>query len=62
LDYKYCSLFYFKGVGMADKKPRVRKVETVRERNAGVALKAEAKASKVKRRPVRKAARFIATP
>jgi preprotein translocase SecE subunit len=47
---------------MADKKPRVRKVETVRERNAGVALKAEAKASKVKRRPVRKAARFIATP
>ena len=44
------------------KKPRVRKIETVRERNEKVALKAEAKASKVKKRPVRAVARTVAKP
>ena len=48
---------------MADKKqPRVRKVETVRERNANVAQKAEAKAGKVKKRPVRRVAKAVARP
>jgi preprotein translocase SecE subunit len=47
---------------MAEKKPRVRKVETVRERNAKVTKKAEASASKVKRRPIRRAARTVSKP
>ncbi|MDB5182983.1 MAG: Protein translocase subunit SecE [Candidatus Saccharibacteria bacterium] len=47
---------------MADKKPRVRKVETVRERNEKATLKAEANASKVKKQPVRSTARTIGKP
>lgn len=45
-----------------NKKPRVRKVETVRERNEKIALKAQAEASKVISRPVRKVAQKMASP
>lgn len=45
-----------------DKKPRIRKIETVRERNEKVALKAEADASKVKKRPFRRAGSIAASP
>lgn len=44
------------------RKPRVRKVETVRERNQKVAAKAEAKASKVPKRRVRRAAGAVVRP
>jgi len=47
---------------MAEKKPRVRKIETVRERNEKASLKATASADKVKKQPVRKAARAIGKP
>jgi preprotein translocase SecE subunit len=47
---------------MADKKPRVRKIETVRERNDKAIHKAEADASKVKKRPVRRVARTVGKP
>jgi preprotein translocase SecE subunit len=47
---------------MAEKKPRVRKVETVRERNASATLKAEAAAGKVKKQPIRSAARTVGKP
>lgn len=48
---------------MADKKqPRVRKVETVRERNEKATLKAQSDASKVKKQPVRNVARTIGKP
>lgn len=47
---------------MADKKPRVRKAETVRERNEKATQKAEANANKVKKQPVRKAARAVRRP
>jgi preprotein translocase SecE subunit len=47
---------------MADKKPRVRKVETVRERNEKATLKAEANASKVRKQPVRSTARVVGKP
>ena len=47
---------------MATKKPRVRKVETVRERNEKHNAKAEAKAAKVPKRRVRKAAKAVAKP
>ncbi len=46
----------------ADKKPRVRKIETVRERNEKATLKATADASKVKKRPVRKVAGAVTKP
>ena len=44
------------------KKPRVRKIETVRDRNEKVSAKAAAQANKVKNRPVRKVARAIGKP
>jgi preprotein translocase SecE subunit len=48
---------------MADKqKPRVRKIETVRERNEKAVLKAQSDASKVKKQPVRSVARTIGKP
>lgn len=48
---------------MADsKKPRIRKVETVRERNTKAVQKAEATQNKVKKRPLRRAARVVAVP
>lgn len=47
---------------MADKQPRVRKIETVRERNEKATLKATADASKVKKRPLRRAARTVGKP
>lgn len=48
---------------MADKKqPRVRKIETVRERNEKASLKAEIDANKVKKQPIRKTARAIGKP
>ena len=47
---------------MAEKKPRVRKVETVRERNEKATLKAETSANKIKSRPVRKVAGAVAKP
>jgi preprotein translocase SecE subunit len=48
---------------MAEKKqPRVRKIETVRERNEKASAKAEASASKVKKQPVRKTARVVGKP
>lgn len=45
-----------------DKKPRIRKTETVRERNEKVALKAEADAAKVKKRPLKRAGGIVANP
>jgi preprotein translocase SecE subunit len=47
---------------MAEKKPRVRKAETVRERNEKVAIKAGLDSSKVKKRPVARAAKIVAAP
>ena len=47
---------------MAEKQPRVRKVETLRERNEKVALKAQAKAGKTKKRLLRKAAATAVKP
>jgi len=48
---------------MADKKqPRVRKIETVRERNEKATLKASEDASKTKKQPVRKVARAVGKP
>ena len=47
---------------MAEKKPRVRKIETVRERNEKATLKASADAGKVKKRPVRTALRTATKP
>lgn len=47
---------------MADKKPRVRKIETVRERNEKAAVKAEAAAGKTAKRPLRRAAGTIGKP
>jgi preprotein translocase SecE subunit len=49
---------------MADKQktPRVRKSETVRERNEKVNAKAEQDASKVKKQPIRKTARAVGKP
>ena len=47
---------------MADKKPRVRKVETVRERNEKATLKAEQAAGKVKKRPVRRVGKVLSKP
>ncbi len=44
------------------KKPRVRKVETVRERNAKEAAKVEAKANKQPKRRVQRAANKVAKP
>ncbi len=44
------------------KKPRVRKVETVRERNEKAALKAESAAQKSGRRPVRRTLGGITKP
>lgn len=44
------------------KKPRVRKVETVREKQAKASAKAEAKAAKVPKRRVRRAASTVAKP
>lgn len=44
------------------KKPRVRKIETVRDRNEKASAKAAAQANKVKNRPVRKVARAIGKP
>jgi preprotein translocase SecE subunit len=47
---------------MAEKKPRIRKIESVRERNEKATLKAESNASKVKKQPVRKTARAVGRP
>ncbi|CAN5426331.1 hypothetical protein BH10PAT3_BH10PAT3_4800 [soil metagenome] len=47
---------------MADKKPRVRKIETIRDRNEKAVLKAETDAGKVKKRPVRRALKIVAVP
>ena len=47
---------------MATKKPRVRKVETVRERNEKISAKAQAKASKAPKRRVLRAATKVAKP
>lgn len=47
---------------MAEKKPRVRKVETLRERNEKAALKAQAKAGKTKNRPAQRALKTVARP
>lgn len=47
---------------MATKKPRVRKTESVRERNEKLSAKAEAKAAKVPKRRVRKAAAKVTKP
>jgi preprotein translocase SecE subunit len=47
---------------MADKKPRVRKVETVRERNVKATLKADAALGKVKKRPIRRVGRVLVVP
>jgi len=47
---------------MADKKPRVRKVETVRERNEKATLKAEQSAGKVKKQPVKRVGRVLSKP
>jgi preprotein translocase SecE subunit len=44
------------------KKPRVRKVETVRERAEKATAKAEAKDTKANKRPVRSAAKVVAKP
>lgn len=44
------------------RKPRVRKVETVRERNEKAAVKAEAKSNKTRLRRTRKVAKTIAKP
>ncbi len=44
------------------KKPRVRKIETVRERNEKASLKASMDAGKVKKRPVRKVLRTVTKP
>lgn len=46
----------------SSKKPRVRKVETVRQRNEKVAAKAEAKAGKQPKRRVRRAASAAVRP
>ena len=60
---------FCKGLSVADKEskeskkqPRVRKIETVRERNDKAAAKAEADSSKVKKRPVRRVASTVAKP
>ncbi len=45
-----------------DKKPRIRKIETVRERNKKVALKAEADEAKVKKRPFKRAGTIAVSP
>lgn len=47
---------------MADKKPRIRKVETVRERNEKATLKTKSDAGKVKKQPVRRMVRVVASP
>lgn len=47
---------------MADKQPRVRKAETVRERNEKATLKAGLEASRVKKQPIRKTVRVIGKP
>jgi preprotein translocase SecE subunit len=44
---------------MADKKPRVRKVETVRERNEKATKRAEESANKVKKQPLRTSAKTV---
>ena len=45
-----------------NKQPRVRKIETVRQRNEKVAAKAEAKAGKVRLKRTRTAAKTAAKP
>ena len=47
---------------MAEKQPRVRKVETIRDRNEKATAKAQANASKVKKRPVRRVLSAIGKP
>lgn len=47
---------------MAEKKPRIRKVETVRERNAKATEKAEANANKTKKHPVRRVGKAALKP
>lgn len=47
---------------MADKKPRIRKTETVRQRTEKSTAKAEAKASKQPKRPVRRVVKKVTSP
>ena len=47
---------------MADKQPRIRKVETVRDRNEKATAKAQANASKVKKQPVRRILHTVGKP
>lgn len=44
------------------RKPRIRKVETVRERNEKLSRKAETGTTKVKKRPIRRVGRAVARP
>lgn len=46
----------------ADKKPRVRKIETVRERNDKAAARVKAQTSKVKKHPLKRVGGAIARP
>ncbi len=47
---------------MAEKKPRIRKVETVRERNEKVAVKAGQDATKTKKHPIMHVASVVVKP
>lgn len=47
---------------MADKKPRIRKVETLRERNQKASRKAGAAEGKVKKHPLRRVAKTVVIP
>ena len=47
---------------LGSKKPRVRKIETVRERAEKATAKVEAKAGKTKKRPLRRVAGVVAKP
>lgn len=47
---------------MAEKKPRIRKAETVRERNEKATLKATAEANRVRKQPIRRAGKVLSKP